>query len=46
MTRVLVQSHYAIGLPNGLSTRIRPLDDDLLVIVSLRNMLVIMGNTR
>jgi|HubBroStandDraft_2_1064218.scaffolds.fasta_scaffold46439_2 hypothetical protein len=41
----VLQSHYASGLPNGVSTRIRPPGDDLLVIIVLRNLLVIMGNT-
>jgi hypothetical protein len=41
-----LQSHYASGVPNGVSTRIRPSGDDLLVIIVLRNPLVIMGNTR
>lgn len=41
-----LQSHYASGLPNGLSTRIGASGDDLLVIIILRNLLVIMGNTR
>jgi len=40
-----LQSHYASGGPNGVSTRIRPFSDDLLVIFISRNLLVIMGNT-
>jgi hypothetical protein len=40
-----LQSHYASGLPNGVSTRIGASGDDLLVIIVLRNLLVIMGNT-
>jgi hypothetical protein len=42
----VLQSHYASGLPNGVSTRIRASGDDLLVIFIVRNLLVIMGNTR
>jgi hypothetical protein len=41
----LLQSNYAIGLPNRVSTRIGASADDLLVIISSRNLLVIMGNT-
>jgi hypothetical protein len=40
-----LHSHYASGGPNGVSTRIRPSSDDLLVIFISRNLLVIMGNT-
>jgi hypothetical protein len=40
-----LQSHYASGLPNGMSTWIGASGDDLLVIIVLRNLLVIMGNT-
>jgi hypothetical protein len=42
----VLQSHYASGLPNGVSTRILASGDDLLVIFIVRNLLVIMGNTR
>jgi hypothetical protein len=42
----LLQSNYAIGLPNRVSIWIRPSRDNALVILSLRNLLVIMGNTR
>ena len=42
----LLQSNYAIGLPNRVSIWIRLSRDDALVILSLRNLLVIMGNTR
>jgi hypothetical protein len=41
----VLQSHYASGGPNGVSTWIRASGDDLLVIFITRNLLVIMGNT-
>jgi len=42
----VLQSHYASGMPNGVSTWIGPSGDDVLVIIIVRNLLVIMGNTR
>jgi len=44
MNLSLLQSNYAIGGPNRVSTWIRPSGDDVLVILSSRNLLVIMGN--